>query len=58
MIVKAKGFEGELQFKFYTYDQTGRDVVIPLFAKNEDEAWAKFDRVYGTNTIVDQMIRG
>lgn len=58
MIVEAKGFEGEVKFKFYTYDPTGRDTIIPIFAKDEDEAWEKFDRIYGSETIVDQVIRG
>ena len=58
MIKQAGGFEGEVKFKFYTYDHTGRDVVIPVFAKDEDEAWEKFDRIYGKDTIVDRMLRG
>jgi len=57
MIVKAKGFEGEIKFKFYTYDPVGRDAIILIFAKDEDEAWEKFDRIYGTDTIVDQMLK-
>ena len=58
MIVTARGFEGEVKFIFYTYDPAGRDVKIPIFATDEDEAWEKFDRIYGTDTIVDQIIRG
>lgn len=58
MTVEAKGFEGEIKFKFYTYDLVGRDVIIPIFADDEDSAWEKFDRIYGTDTIVDRMIRG
>jgi hypothetical protein len=58
MIVEAKGFEDESRFKFYTYDPTGRDVIIPIFARDEDEAWAKFDRIYGNEVIVDLMTRG
>lgn len=57
MILQAKGHEGETKFNFYTYDPAGRDVIIPIFAKDEDEAWEKFDRVYGTDTVVDQVIK-
>ena len=42
-----------MKFNFCTYDPTGRDVVIPVWAKDDDEAWAKFDRVYGNDTPVD-----
>ena len=50
------GFEGEVKFKFHTYDQTGRDVVIPIVAKDEDEALKKFNRIYGKDTIVDMIV--
>ena len=53
MIVQAKGFDNEVQFKFYTYDPVGRDVVIPIFATDIDSAWAKFDRIYGKDIVVD-----
>lgn len=55
MMVQAKGHEGEVKFNFYTYDPTGRDVVISVWAKDDDEAWAKFDRVYGNDTPVDMV---
>lgn len=54
-IKKAIGFKDETCFKFYTYDPAGRDVVINVFAKDENEAWQKFDRVYGPNTPVDMV---
>jgi hypothetical protein len=50
--------EGLVQFKFYTYDPTGRDIIIPVWAVDEDAAWVKFDSVYGKETAVDQVIRG
>jgi hypothetical protein len=50
--------EGLAQFKFYTYDPTGCDVIIPVWAVDEDAAWVKFDGVYGKETAVDQVIRG
>lgn len=55
MIVHAKGFENEVQFKFYTYDPVGRDIVIPIFATDIDSAWVKFDRIYGKDTLVDAV---
>ena len=58
MINEAIGVENEVTFKFYTYHHTGREVVIPIFAKDEAEAWEKFDCEYGENTLVDMMIRG
>lgn len=58
MNVQAKGFDGEVQFKFYTYDPAGRDVVIPVWATDEETAWDKFDRVYGKETPVDRVTRG
>ena len=58
MIVQAVGFDNEVKFKFYTYDPVGRDVIITVFAQDEDEAWDKFDRIYGEERIVDQMIKG
>ena len=58
MIKQAKGFDGEVKFNFYTYDPVGRDKIIPIFAKDEDEAWEKFDRVYGKDTPVDKVVKG
>lgn len=57
MIVRPRWDLNEYHFEFYTYDPTGRDVIIPIRATSEDEAWSKFKRAYGTNTIVDQIIR-
>ena len=57
MILQAKGYEGETKFNFYTYNPVGCDVIIPIFAKDEDEAWKKFDRVYGADTPVDKVVK-
>ena len=48
---------GTAQFKFYTYDPTGRDVIITIWAATEPEAWDKFDLTYGAETIVDQVVQ-
>ena len=55
MIKKAIGFSDEKKFKFYTYDPTGRDVTIVIYAVDQTEAWDKFDRVYGKQTPVDKV---
>ena len=49
--------EGQVQFKFYTYDPTGRDIVLPVWAENESAAWAKFNAIYGKDTVVDDVVR-
>lgn len=41
-------------FDFYTYDLTGKDVVVPIRADDESEAWYYFERYY--NGYVDQVI--
>ena len=41
-------------FKFYTYDDAGCDIVVPVHATNIDEAWSKFRKV-DSNTV-DQVL--
>jgi hypothetical protein len=47
-------------FNFYTYDPTGRDVVIPVRGADQDDAWNSFDKMYrysnGALPPVDQVI--
>jgi len=52
MIVKST--DTRKIFDFYTYDPTGRDVVIPIVADSEEEAWAHFEDVY--HSYVDLMV--
>ena len=58
MLFKVIRPANEVKFDFYTYDPTGRDIVLPVWAIDEDAAWDKFDRIYGKDMIVDQVIRG
>ena len=55
MIKKTIGSPGEKNFKFYAYDQRGREVVIVMWAMDQTEAWVKFDRIYGEQTPVDKV---
>lgn len=47
-------------FRFYTYDPTGRDVVIPIRGIDENDAWDTFDAMYrdreGNVAVVDQVL--
>jgi len=46
--------DGSKIFDFYTYDPTGKDVVIPIVANSEEEAWVHFENVY--HSYVDMMV--
>jgi hypothetical protein len=43
-------------YKFFTYDPTGKDCIIPIRARSRDEAFDKFDRTYGFDTPVDFVV--
>lgn len=47
-------------FNFYTYDLTGKDVIIPIRGWTEEDAWNYFDRFFqnskGELPLVDQII--
>ena len=43
-------------FEFYTYDAYGKDVIIPIDAPDEDEAYEIFIDLYGSANIIDQII--
>lgn len=49
--------QGQVQFNFYAYDPVGRYVTIPVWAQDEDQAWDKFDAIYGELTVVDRVVR-
>jgi hypothetical protein len=44
-------------YLFYTYDSRGNDRIIPVRAHTKDEAFELFDRVYGSDTPVDFVVR-
>jgi hypothetical protein len=46
-----------MTFTFYTYDRSGRDIIVKIDAEDEDQAWDKFEKYYPLH-YVDQMIRG
>jgi hypothetical protein len=41
------------EYRFYTYDPTGKDCIITIRAENRDDAFEKFDLQYGTDTMID-----
>lgn len=43
-------------YEFYTYDSTGRDIVIPIKACSEGEAFGKFHQAHGSDCVVDQIV--
>ncbi len=57
-VYQVVGREGLTQFKFYTYDPLGRDIVIAVWAKTRAEAVCKFNNVYGADLMVDAIIQG
>lgn len=60
MIKKSKTKDNLKVFNFYTYDPTGRSVVIPVRAANKDDAWTQFQKTYsdhhGQVPLVDFVI--
>jgi len=44
-------------FDFYTYDDMGKDEIIPIAAPDMDEAYDIFKRIYGKTRLVDQIIK-
>jgi hypothetical protein len=56
-MVDAVRTDGEVKFNFYTYNPAGRDVIIPVWAVDMDAAWAKFDKLYGADTPVDDVVQ-
>jgi hypothetical protein len=41
---------------FYSYDKSGRDVVLRVSAFNRELAIAEFDRRYGLDTTIDFIV--
>ena len=43
-------------FEFYTYDAYGKDAIIPVDARNEDEAYYTFIDLYGSGAVIDMIV--
>ena len=54
MIKKCHPSDTRKIYDFYTYDLTGKAVVITIRAHNADEAWDCFEALY--TSYVDQVI--
>lgn len=50
-------YEEQYKFMFYTYDNVGRDVVLSVNASTRGKAIKEFDKVYGSDTPVDFIIK-
>lgn len=44
-----------VKFLFYTKTPKGKELTVPVIAEDEEAAWAKFDRTYGPNTVVEKV---
>lgn len=43
------------KFVFYTYESSGRDCKVTIWADTKDEAWTEFNRRYGEDAPVDMV---
>jgi hypothetical protein len=54
LMMNEKG--NKMTFNFYTYDRSGKDIIIKIQAEDEDHAWDIFEAQYPLH-YVDQVIR-
>lgn len=47
----------EETFLFYTYNSAGEDVVISIDAPSRELAIARFDDLYGIDTLIDSVVK-
>lgn len=55
MIKKSK--DNRKIFNFYTYDPTGKDVIIPVRGIDENDAFEIFRKIYGLILLLTKLLK-